>query len=314
MLARDWSVPRSEPQDATDQRSDDTRDGTSANTADHRPVAWIERVTRFGWLSKGFVFVVIGVLAVRIATESWSNGSQVQADQSGALRTVADQPLGPYLLLALALGLAVFSVWKLVQAVVAGSAGLDPLGIVKRIGWFGLGVFYGALAFAAVHLAYLRTDGDPTTGSSGNATGGSGRTTQPSHLTARILGAPGGRVLVIVVALVIVAIGVYHLRKGLTREFIDDIDTEDLDERQERWLGAFGLIGFVARALVLGVAGWFLAKAAVEFDPAEAVGLDGALRELATLTYGRIILGAVGVGLVVAGLYDMTVFRRQQIR
>ena len=280
-----------------------------------RPVTWIERMTRFGWLAKGFVFVVIGVLAVRIATTSWSTGSQSEANQTGALRTLADQPLGPFLLTALAVGLVVFCVWKIVQAVVPGSADLDPLGIAKRIGWFGVGAFYGAMAYVAVRLAYLRADGQPTSGSSSSgAAGATGGSTEPSHLTARIMQATGGRLLVIVVAIVIIVVALYHLRKGLTLAFLDDIDTDDLDARHERWLGWFGLVGFVARAIVLGIAGWFLIKAAVQFDPNEAVGLDGALRELAMLAYGRVILAVVGGGLVVAGLYDMTVFRRQRIR
>jgi hypothetical protein len=171
------------------------------------------------------------------------------------------------------------------------------------------------MAYVAVHLAYLRADGRSTSGSSSDAAaGGTSSSTEPSHLTARIMEATGGRLLVVAVAVVILLVASYHLRKGLTRDFLDDIETDDLEARHERWLGWFGLVGFVARAIVLGIAGWFLIRAAVQFDPEEAVGLDGALRELAALTYGRLILATVGGGLVVAGLYDMTVFRRQRIR
>lgn len=268
----------------------------------------MKRVTRYGWLSKGFVFVIIGVLALRIATQSWPDPRR-PADQQGALRTLADQPFGSVLLVATAAGLVVFMLWNITQAVIPGSTDLDLLGIAKRIGWFGLGVFYGALAVAGFRLASTTGASDET--ASASTVGGG---TEPSTLTARLLAVPGGRWVAVTAAVVIVAIALYHGYKGVTYRFVDDLDTTDLDEDAERWIGRLGAAGFVARGLVLGLIGALLLEAAIEFDPDDAVGLDGALRELATVMYGRIALGLVGVGLIVAGGYDMVTFRRQQLR
>ncbi|NNE12389.1 MAG: DUF1206 domain-containing protein, partial [Ilumatobacter sp.] len=136
----------------------------------------------------------------------------------------------------------------------------------------------------------------------------------PEALTARLLDAPGGQVVAIVIAIVILIVAGYHLRKGVTYGFVDDIETSDLDDETESWIGRLGVGGFVARAFVLAMVAFFLAKAAIEFDPQEAVGLDGALRELAEVMYGRLLIGLVGVGLMIAGLYDMSTFRRQRLR
>ncbi len=272
----------------------------------------LERVrafTRYGWLSKGFVFVIIGVLALRIATRSWPDGRR-QADQQGALRTLADQPLGSILLAATAVGLIVFMLWNITQAVIPGSTELDAFGVAKRIGWFGLGLFYGALAVAGFRLAWA--SGSPDENAAGSTVGGSD--TEPAALTARLLAQPGGRWVAIVAAIVIVAVALYHGYKGVTYGFVDDIDTSDLDDDTERWIGRLGVAGFLARGLVLGLVGALLLEAAIQFDPDDAVGLDGALRELATVAYGRVLLGIVGFGLIVAGSYDMVTFRRQKLR
>lgn len=260
-------------------------------------VDWVERVTRVGWLAKGFVFVVIGGIALQIALGLGS--ARESADQRGALRALADRTFGSVLLACLAAGLAVFAVWKLVQAVAGRSSDIDPLGVAKRIGWAGLGVFYGALAWMALMLA---------TGDRGTDDG-----TSAAGLTARLMGAPGGRWLIGAAGLTVLCIAAYHARKGLTYDFVDDLDTDDLGPNAERWIGRFGVGGFLARAVVLAVSGWFLLRAAVRFDPDDAVGLDGALRQLAGLAYGRIVLVAVSIGLVIAGLYDMATFRRQQM-
>jgi hypothetical protein len=48
-------------------------------------VLWICRLARIGWLSKGFVFIVIGVLAIQIALTDWNGGNaDADADQEGA--------------------------------------------------------------------------------------------------------------------------------------------------------------------------------------------------------------------------------------
>lgn len=277
-------------------------------------VDWIERITRFGWIGKGFVYLVVGVLAFRIAVQQWepaSTGSGADgagaANQQGALRSIADEPLGTVLLVALAVGLGIFTIWKLVQAFAGRSGDVGPLNLAKRVGWAGLGTFYGTLAWTAARLVF---------GSSGSGSGSgssSGGDTSPQALTARFLDLPGGRLIVAAVGIGVIVIAGYHVRKGVTYDFIDDLDTDDLDDEEERWLGRFGLGGFVARGVVLGLSGWFLIRAAVQFDPSDAVGLDGALRRLADLAYGRVILVAVSLGLVIAGAYDMATFRRQRM-
>ena len=269
---------------------------------------WIQRLTRVGWLSKGFVFVMIGIIAIRIASRDWHVDEA--ANQVGALRALAGRPFSALLIVAVSVGLVVFMLWNLAQALLPVSTDLDLWGVIRRIGWGGLGLFYGSVALAGLRLVASGGADESSGGSGGSgASGGS----DPTELTARLLGATGGRAVALVIAGVVVVVAGFHAHKGVTYDFLDDIDTDDLAPTERRWLGRFGVGGFVARAFALLAVAFFLAKAAIEFDPDEAVGLDGALRELMMVSSGRWLAVVMGLGLVVAGLYDMVTFRRQRL-
>jgi hypothetical protein len=47
----------------------------------------------------------------------------------------------------------------------------------------------------------------------------------------------------------------------------------------------------------------FVIRAALQYDPKEAIGLDGALQKLASADYGPYLLGFTAAGLIAYGLY-----------
>ena len=67
-------------------------------------------------------------------------------------------------------------------------------------------------------------------------------------------------------------------------------------------VAAAGLLGRVFVFLAIGV---FVVKAAVQYGPRQAVGLDGALRRLARAEYGTAILVAVAIGLLAYAAYSV---------
>ena len=80
-----------------------------------------------------------------------------------------------------------------------------------------------------------------------------------------------------------------------------------------KWIGRLGTVGHLARMVVFGLIGIFLIKAAVEYDPNKAVGLDGALAKLAHQSYGSVLLGIVAAGLIAFALYSLSDARYRRI-
>jgi hypothetical protein len=69
-----------------------------------------------------------------------------------------------------------------------------------------------------------------------------------------------------------------------------------------------------ARGLVFGTIGFFLIRAALHYDASEAKGLAEALRTMASRSSPPWLLGAVAVGLVSYGLYELFEARYRRIR
>src|SRR5436190_24012967 len=69
-------------------------------------------LARPGLIARGVVYAVIGVLAIKVAVGSAGKAP----NQQGALKTVAQQPFGKVLLIALAVGLAGYAGWRLIRA------------------------------------------------------------------------------------------------------------------------------------------------------------------------------------------------------
>src|SRR5262249_29404391 len=133
------------------------------------------------------------------------------------------------------------------------------------------------------------------------ATGGGGG--QAPKETARVLSWPGGRWIVLVVAAGFVGAGLDNAYRGATRRFEKRLDSHRMGPGVEPAAATTGVVGHVARGVVFGLIGIFLAQAALDYDPQKAIGIDGALAKLAHQPEGPWLLGAVAAGLVAYALY-----------
>lgn len=252
---------------------------------------WYSWLARIGLVAKGVSFGIVGVLAIKLAL---GHGGEATSRQ-GALATLADESFGKVLLVLLAFGFAAYAIWRFVQAFAEreddeGEAKGEAKKWGKRIGYVGRGLIYAALAVTAVKLLT-------------NSGGGESQNEQARKSTAMALDWPAGRWLVGLVGLAIIGAGIWNLYRGLTRKFEDRWRSGEMSETERRWGGRIGFAGHLARAVVFGLIGLFITKAAVEYDPKESIGLDGALQKLVNTDYGPYLLGLTAVGLICYGLY-----------
>jgi hypothetical protein len=256
---------------------------------------WVERAGRIGLVAKGVSYALIGILAIQIPL---GQGGQA-ADRQGVLRELANESWGTAALIALAVGFACYGVWRLIEAVVdRRNDGTDAKGLAKRAKSLGLAVIYFASAVTAVMLAR----------SSSASTGGN-----EQQETARVLEWPAGRWIVLAAGVGLLAEGAYSAYRGLTRKFRKRLKTEEMNQATERFATASGVVGHVARGAVFAIVGVFLAKAAIEYDPDEAVGIDGALLKVVEASYGTLLLALVAAGLIAYAVYCFVEARYRRI-
>jgi hypothetical protein len=243
-----------------------------------------EGLARAGLVARGVVFGVIGVLALEVALGSGGKTT----NQQGALATIAGQPFGRVLLVIVAIGLAGYALWRFVSAAVGPRDDSDD-GLRDRVPALASGIVYAALCFTAVKILF---GGQGSSGAS-----------SPKHATAGVLGWPGGPVLVTIAGVILIGVALYQGYEGVGRKFCEGARTEQMDPGIRRAYTALGVFGFVARMVVFLLVGYGLIKAALDYDPHNAIGLDGALQKLAHAAYGPALLGIVAAGLIGFALY-----------
>lgn len=239
---------------------------------------------RVGLVAYAVVHLLVAGIALQIA---WSSEGG-KADSSGALRALADEPLGTALLWIVALGMVALMLWQLLEAAV-GHTKRDGLHRVrKRVSSVGKAVIYGVLAFQA--------------GSIAAGSGGGGGNTEEST-TAKIMSMTGGQVLVGAIGLAVVAVGVGLVVKGITCRFTEDLSSAATTGRSGGVVLTLGQVGYVAKGIALGVVGGLFVWAAATHDPKKAGGLDEALKTLLEQPFGSWLLSAVALGIAAFGVY-----------
>ena len=104
-----------------------------------------EWLARAGLVARGVIYAIVGVLAIELAL----GGGGKTTDQQGALAEIARQPFGKLLLVAMAIGLAGYAIWRLVRAAIGHGPGSTD-DTKTRIGGFVSGIAYLVLCGTAV--------------------------------------------------------------------------------------------------------------------------------------------------------------------
>ena len=128
-----------------------------------------------------------------------------------------------------------------------------------------------------------------------------------------MLDLPARQLIVGRIGLAFVAAGLFNLYRGVTRKFREKLKLRKLSDAEDKAYTVVGVAGFVARGVVFSLIGVFLVRAAYQYDPKEAVGIDGALAEVAHAEYGPLLLGLVAVGLFAFGLYSFVEARYREV-
>ncbi len=243
------------------------------SAGDHPAVEW---GARLGYAASGVIHLLIAYVALRVA---WKGGGG-SADQSGALTELRQAPGGGMVLWLCVAGFALLAVWQLSEAVTGGLGG-ETSDRLKAAAKF---VLYSVLAWTSFRFA---------------SGGSSSSRQQTKDFTAELLQHSGGRLLVGLIGLAVVAVGGYHVHKGWTKKFL-----EDLRENPGSLAVHAGRIGYIAKGVAFVVLGGLFVFAGVKKAPSKATGLDGALRTLGEAPLGTALLTVVAIGIAAYGIYS----------
>lgn len=283
----------------------------------HGMATWTERLGRMGLAARGFVYVMVGFLAVKTALGLGGKAT----DQHGAMEAMGRLPFGDVVLWIVALGLLAYVAWRFAQAF--GNSdhnGRDAQGMGKRAAALGSGLAYLGVSTGALALAA----GDPKWrlgmigrgDAKGAGTGGAGSDAMAQDWTAWLMGQPFGRWLVGIAAGVVAGIAVFQFYQAITCKFAEQLKGPGgggMTPGQEKWSRRAGRLGHAARGVALGLISGFLFQAAIRSDAGEAGGISAAFRALENQPQGMWLLAAVGAGFALFGVYSLVEARYRRI-
>jgi Domain of Unknown Function (DUF1206) len=244
-----------------------------------------EYTARAGFAVSGVLHLIVGYIILRIAFGSGGN-----ADQSGALATLARQSGGALIMWVIAVGLVALGLWQVAEAIVGSKPGegsgprQDDTPAWKRAKSVGLAIVNFAIAFAAARFAM-----------------GSGQQSsqQNAGLSAQMMQSGWGKAVLIAIGLGLIGVGGYHVYKGVAKKFLKDLRVSG-----GTGITATGITGYVAKGLVLAGAGVLVIVATLQADPSKATGLDAAVKTLGQAPFGKLLLVLAALGIAAFGAYS----------
>lgn len=254
----------------------------------------IKGLARFGFLSKGVVYGLLGVLALLAA---WGEGGGT-TDGQGTLKFLGGGPFGTVLVALVGLGLAGYALWRFIEAIRdPRHVGTDGKGIAKRVGYAASGLVNGALAVTAFQLAF-----------SGRSSGGGQET-----WIAKLMSVPFGQVLVGAIGVGVILSAFAQLRRAWKEKFMNDLETSRMSSSERSWTQKLGKVGIAARAVVFTIIGTAVTRAAINHSPGQAKGIGEALRDIGQSGWGTALLTVVAGGFVAYAVYMLACMRFRKL-
>lgn len=245
----------------------------------------VEIFVRLGYLSKALVYILVGVLALRVA--AGLGGGRI-TDPGGSLYVVLRQPLGNTMLLLVAAGLLAYAIWQILSAVLGWQRhGREGYG--DRVLTVIRALVYGAIGVKAMQLALGLRAGD----------------SGPEPLVRAALEWPLGEWLVILAGIGATWYGIVEIKDAIKGHLEPDLDAATLRSRAGDWAMPLARGGIGARGLVLVLLGVGVIRAAIFDRPSAAGGMDSSLLILNSMPQGSLLLGAAAAGLFAYGIYQL---------
>jgi hypothetical protein len=247
---------------------------------------WLDHAVRVGLVAYGAVHLLIAWLAIQLAL----GDREEEASAQGAMHQLAQQPFGKALVWAVAVGMGLLVMWRLIE-VAFGHRDADGADRVRKRAASALkAVLYGALGFTALKVA---------TGSGRSSSSGSGS----EGFTAKLMNLPGGQWVVVAVGLAIVGYAGALAWRGWKEKFAEHLETEGKLGNSGAAYLLLGQVGYVAKGAALAIVGALFVYAGVTHESEKSGGLDQALQKVLEQPFGRYLLIAMAVGIACYGLF-----------
>ena len=243
-----------------------------------------DKFTRTGFIIKGVIYVLLGMLALVAAVGSGGKTT----GRLGVLVWLDHQPLGPGLLILIMIGILGYVTLRLMQALKdTNHKGSGWKGLSTRVAYFISGLTYLMLFFACFFTVFFRT---------------SFIDKEDANFIARIIELPAGNIAIGIAGGFLFGFGLFEIGRALTGAFNHHLNFNHLNEKTRRILNSIGVVGYLARGVILCIMGFLIVKTAFKAFVDQASFISQAFSLLSSFL-GEFYMGTVAAGLVFYGSF-----------
>jgi len=271
-------------------RRSSTSPVTAAAAAATNPL--LELLMRLGYVVRGVLYAVVGILALRVALRQ---GGGEATDLTGGLLFLINNSLGRLILVVVVVGLTAYSLWGFLRAIYDPlHRGSDAAGYAARFGFLTSAFSYGVIVVFALQILV-------------GSGGASGAGTQKMIIS--ILEHPAGGWVTVGIGLAAVGFGIGEFVEAVRAPFKNDLKGAEMTASEMDLAVGLGRFGTFARGVTFLIIGWSVVQAGVNHNPAQVQGFGGAFLFLLAHPYGHLLLGIIALGFVALGLHSLACAR-----
>lgn len=242
----------------------------------------LDTAGRVGLVAYGLVHLVVAWLALQLAF----GDREGSASSTGAIQQLAEQPQGAFLVWAVAVGMFLLALWRVLDALLGHGGDDDSDRAVGAALGIGKALLYVAVGVSAVKVA---------------VGAGSSKGSSSDSMTATVMEWPGGQLLVGAAGLAVIGYGGWLVYVAWSERFLKKIDGKDQSGSTGTAFKWFGKAGYAAKGVAIAVIGGLFVYAAATHEAKKSGGLDQALRKILDQPFGPVLLTLVAVGIAAYG-------------
>jgi len=253
------------------------RMGKQAHNSD-----WLEYAIRAGLVAYGVVHLLVGWLALQLAFGE----SEGKASNKGAMQELAQQPFGKFLVWAIAIGMFLLVLWRVLEALFGHQEKDDSDRWKARAVSALKAALYAAVGISALTVAI-----------------GSGKSGGGSKWTETVMGWPAGQWIIAAVGLAVIGYGAIHVYKGITEKYAKHLDAEGKSGQTGKAYMTMGKVGYIGKGIAIAIVGGLILYGGITHDASKSGNLDQALHKVLTYPFGQVLLVLIAAGFICYGLF-----------
>jgi hypothetical protein len=246
----------------------------------------IESLGRFGCFSIALVYIMVGLMAIL----SFAGEADAMADEERIVDVLLDIPAGEVIILIMIAGLLGYIIWRVFEAFKDPyNFGSHFKGIAIRTGIGLSAVGYAIIGFSAFQVLLA---------------GGSNGEQDQQMFVSKVFEFPGGLWIVGAAGLITALAGIVQFKYVGSSDYKKRIKLNELKKYVRIATHILAWAGYLARGIILCVIGFFIIRAAVEFDPKSVGDTDSAFDFIGDFgMLGELFFLIVAIGTICYGLF-----------